>query len=60
MNARNKLMAAGAFNKEMAQLSGQRVSKRLLARQKDYDAMIEEARNKDMSGFHKPGSNKHR
>lgn len=58
MNARQTLAAAGVFDKESAAACGQQTTKKLKARQADYERMLNDPNNrsKNMSGYHKPGS----
>ena len=59
MSALAKLQKAGQFNKEMAALAGEKVSKKLAARRKDYELMVSQPSFKAPDGtFHKPGSQK--
>ena len=59
MKARTQLALNGQFNKEMAALAGQKISKKLARRIKDYDLMISQPGFKAPEGtFHKPGSQK--
>lgn len=59
MSARATLKKNGQFDKEMAALAGEKVSKKLAARRKDYALMISQPNFKAPPGtFHKPGSQK--
>jgi len=59
MKARAQLALNGQFNKEMAALAGQAISKKLARRRKDYDLMVSQPSFKAPEGtFHKPGSQK--
>lgn len=62
MKARETLKTAGQFNKEMAALAGQKISKKLARRIADWKAMTSRTDFKANSGvnnaFHCPGSQK--
>lgn len=62
MNARTKLKIAGQFNLETAKLAGQRVSKKLANRIKDWKVMVARTDFKANNGvnpaYHCPGSQK--
>lgn len=59
MSALTTLKKNGQFNKEMAALAGEKVSKKLAARRKDYALMVSQPNFKAPDGtFHKPGSQK--
>lgn len=62
MNARQQLLSAGQFNKELASMAGQKISKKLKTRQKDWELMVNrtdfKANDGVNPGYHKPGSQK--
>lgn len=59
MSALATLKKNGQFDKEMATLAGEKVSKKLAARRKDYALMVSRPDFKAPEGtFHKPGSQK--
>jgi len=59
MSALATLKKNGQCNKEMAALAGEKVSKKLAARRKDYALMVSQPNFKAPDGtFHKPGSQK--
>ena len=59
MSALATLKKNGQFNKDMAALAGEKVSKKLAARRKDYEQMVSQPSFKAPDGaFHKPGSQK--
>lgn len=62
MSARTQLLQAGQFDKAMAAMAGQQVSKKLAVRQKDWEIMTKRTDFKANSGvnpaYHKPGSQK--
>lgn len=56
----------GQFNRELASLAGERVSKELNIRRADFDKGAQAQRHDKQTdrwangGYHRPGSNKHR
>ena len=59
MSALATLKKNGQFDKDMAALAGEKVSKKLAARRKDYALMVSQPNFKAPDGaFHKPGSQK--